>query len=73
MLSSLWHLRAITTSSSDVLPAFGGVWLPFGSSVAIAAQGHDPSGGLLLLAAGLAAALVLAPVAAATAIRIALN
>lgn len=48
--------------------------LVFGAgSVAIAAQGHDPSGGLLLLAAGLAAALVLAPVAAATAIRIALN
>lgn len=48
--------------------------LVFGAgSVAIAAQGHDPSGGLLLLAAGLAAALVLAPVAAAAAIRIALN
>ncbi|MFL6588262.1 MAG: heme exporter protein CcmB [Luteimonas sp.] len=48
--------------------------LVFGAgSVAIAAQGQDPSGGLLLLAAGLAAALVLAPVAAATAIRIALN
>ena len=48
--------------------------LVFGAgSVAIAAQGHDPSGGLLLLAAGLAFALVLAPVAAATAIRIALN
>lgn len=48
--------------------------LVFGAgSVAIAAQGYDPSGGLLLLAAGLVAALVLAPVAAATAIRIALN
>jgi len=48
--------------------------LVFGAgSVAIAAQGHDPSGGLLLLAAGLVFALVLAPVAAATAIRIALN
>jgi len=48
--------------------------LVFGAgSVAIAAQGHDPSGGLLLLAAGLAAALVLAPVTAAAAIRIALN
>ncbi|MDR6992111.1 heme exporter protein CcmB [Luteimonas sp. 3794] len=48
--------------------------LVFGAgSVAIAAQGHDPTGGLLMLAAGLAAALVLAPVAAATAIRIALN
>lgn len=48
--------------------------LVFGAgSVAIAAQGHDPSGGLLLLAAGLAAALVLAPATAAAAIRIALN
>lgn len=48
--------------------------LVFGAgSVAIAAQGHDPSGGLLLLAAGLVFALVLAPVAAAMAIRIALN
>ena len=42
-------------------------------SVAIAAQGHDPSGGLLLLAGGLVAALVLAPVTAAAAIRIALD
>lgn len=48
--------------------------LVFGAgSVAIAAQGHDPSGGLLLLAAGLVIALVLAPLAAATAIRIALD
>ncbi|PBJ82206.1 heme exporter protein CcmB [Lysobacteraceae bacterium NML93-0399] len=48
--------------------------LVFGAgSVAIAAQGHDPSGGLLLLAAGLVIALVLAPFAAATAIRIALD
>ena len=48
--------------------------LVFGAgSVAMAAQGHDPSGGLLLLAAGLVLALVLAPVAAATAIRIALG
>lgn len=46
--------------------------LVFGAgSIAAAAQGHDPSGGLLWLAAGLALALVLAPVAAATAIRIA--
>ncbi|NYZ61253.1 heme exporter protein CcmB [Luteimonas deserti] len=48
--------------------------LVFGAgSVAIAAQGHDPSGGLLLLAAGLVAALVLAPLTAAAAIRIALD
>jgi len=46
--------------------------LVFGAgSVAQAAQGHDPAGGLLLLGAGLLLALVLAPVAAATAIRIA--
>ena len=46
--------------------------LVFGAgSVAAAAQGHDPTAGLLLLAAGLLMALVLAPVAAATAIRIA--
>ncbi|MEN5118478.1 heme exporter protein CcmB [Luteimonas sp. TWI662] len=48
--------------------------LVFGAgSVAISAQGHDPTGGLLLLGAGLAAAVVLAPVAAAAAIRIALT
>lgn len=48
--------------------------LVFGAgSVAIAAQGHDPAGGLLLLGAGLVAALVLAPVAAAAAIRIAMH
>lgn len=48
--------------------------LVFGAgSVAIAAQGHDPSGGLLLLAGGLVAALVLAPVTAAAALRIALD
>ena len=48
--------------------------LVFGAgSVALAAQGLDPVGGLLMLGAGLALALVLAPVAAATAIRIALN
>lgn len=48
--------------------------LVFGAgSVAAAAQGLDPSGGLLLLGAGLALALVLAPLAAAAAIRIALS
>lgn len=48
--------------------------LVFGAgSVAAAAQGLDPIGALLLLGAGLAVALVLAPLAAAAAIRIALN
>ena len=48
--------------------------LVFGAgSVALASQGLDPGGGLLMLGAGLAIALVLAPVVAATAIRIALN
>jgi len=46
--------------------------LVFGAgSMAAAEQGFDPTGGLLLLAAGLALALVLAPVAAAAALRIA--
>lgn len=48
--------------------------LVFGAgSVGAAAQGHDPVGGLLLLAAGLMLALLLAPVATAAAIRIALT
>ena len=48
--------------------------LGFGAgSVALASQGLDPGGGLLMLGAGLVIALVLAPVVAATAIRIALN
>lgn len=48
--------------------------LVFGAgSVARAAQGLDPVGALLMLAAGLVLALVLAPLAAAAAIRIALN
>lgn len=48
--------------------------LVFGAgSVAASAQGLDASGGLLLLGAGLVAALVLAPLTAAAAIRIALN
>ena len=48
--------------------------LVFGAgSVAAAAQGLDPSGGLLLLAAGLVLGLVLAPLAAAAAIRISLS
>lgn len=48
--------------------------LVFGAgSVAASAQGLDPIGALLLLGAGLAVALVLAPLAAAAAIRIALS
>jgi len=48
--------------------------LVFGSgSVAAAAQGLDPTGALLLLGAGLILAVVLAPLAAAAAIRIALS
>lgn len=48
--------------------------LVFGAgSVAAAAQGLDPVGALLLLAAGLLVTLLLAPLAAAAAIRIALN
>jgi len=48
--------------------------LVFGAgSVAASAQGLDAIGALLLLAAGLVLALVLAPLAAAAAIRIALN
>ena len=48
--------------------------LVFGAgSVSAAAQGLDPIGALLLLAAGLVVALVLAPLAAAAAIRIALS
>jgi heme exporter protein B len=47
--------------------------LVFGAgSVAAAGQGMDPVGGLLMLAAGLVLALVLAPLAAAAAIRISL-
>ncbi len=48
--------------------------LVFGAgSVAASAQGLDPVGALLLLGAGLAVALVLAPLTAAAAIRIAVN
>ena len=42
-------------------------------SVAVAAQGLDATAPLLLLGAGLVLALVLAPLAAAAAIRIALT
>ncbi|MGY0557081.1 MULTISPECIES: heme exporter protein CcmB [unclassified Lysobacter] len=48
--------------------------LVFGAgSVAASTQGLDPVGALLLLGAGLVVALVLAPLTAAAAIRIALN
>jgi len=48
--------------------------LVFGAgSVAASAQGLDPVGALLLLGAGLVVSLVLAPLAAAAAIRIALS
>ncbi|AWV07117.1 heme exporter protein CcmB [Marilutibacter maris] len=48
--------------------------LVFGAgSVTAAAQGHDVAGAMLLLAAGLVLAVLLAPMAAAAAIRIALN
>lgn len=48
--------------------------LVFGAgSVAASAQGLDPIGALLMLAAGLVITVLLAPLAAATAIRIALN
>jgi heme exporter protein B len=48
--------------------------LVFGAgSVVAASQGLDPTGALLLLGAGLVASLLLAPAAAAAALRIALN
>jgi len=48
--------------------------LVFGAgSVAASAQGLDAVGALLLLGAGLVLALILAPLTAAAAIRIALN
>jgi heme exporter protein B len=48
--------------------------LVFGAgSVAASAQGHDPVGPMLLLAAGLVVAMILAPLTAAAAIRIAVN
>ena len=48
--------------------------LVFGAgSVAASAQGLDPAGALLLLGAGLIVAMVLAPLTAAAAIRIAVN
>ena len=55
------------------LPLYVPVLIFGAGSVARAAQGLDPVGALLLLGAGLALALVLAPLAAAAAIRIALE
>ncbi len=55
------------------LPLYVPVLIFGAGSVARAAQGLDPVGALLYLAAGLVLALVLAPIAAAAAIRIALN
>lgn len=55
------------------LPLFVPVLIFGAGAVARSAQGLDPVGALLLLAAGLVLALVLAPLAAAAAIRIALN
>jgi heme exporter protein B len=53
------------------LPLYVPVLVFSAGSVAASAQGLDPSGGLLYLAAGLALALVLAPLATAAALRIA--
>ncbi|HEY5614003.1 MAG TPA: heme exporter protein CcmB [Lysobacter sp.] len=55
------------------LPLYVPVLIFGAGSVARAAQGLDPVGALLLLGAGLVLAVVLAPLAAAAAIRIALN
>ncbi|MFN3963934.1 heme exporter protein CcmB [Silanimonas lenta] len=53
-----------------VLPLYVPVLVFGAGSVAAAAQGFDPAGALLLLAGGLVPALVLAPLAAAAALRI---
>ena len=55
------------------LPLYVPVLIFGAGSVARSAQGLDPVGALLLLGAGLVVAVVLAPLAAAAAIRIALN
>ena len=55
------------------LPLYVPVLIFGAGSAARVAQGMDPVGALLLLGAGLALALVLAPLAAAAAIRIALD
>src|SRR3546814_16495105 len=53
------------------LPLYVPVLVFSAGSVAASAQGLDPAGGLLYLAAGLVLALVLAPMATAAAVRIA--
>ena len=53
------------------LPLYVPVLVFSAGSVAASAQGFDPGGGLLYLAAGLVLALVLAPLATAAALRIA--
>lgn len=55
------------------LPLYVPILIFGAGSVARSAQGQDPIGALLLLGAGLVLAIVLAPLAAAAAIRIALN
>jgi heme exporter protein B len=55
------------------LPLYVPILIFGAGSVAAAAQGLDPTGALLLLGAGLILAVVLAPLAAAAAIRIALS
>lgn len=55
------------------LPLYVPVLIFGAGSVVRSAQGQDPVGALLLLGAGLVLAVVLAPLAAAAAIRIALN
>lgn len=55
------------------LPLYVPVLIFGAGSVALAAQGLDAAGGLLWLAAGLVVAMVLAPLAAAAAIRVAID
>ena len=55
------------------LPLYVPILIFGAGSVTAAAQGLDPTGALLLLGAGLILAVVLAPLAAAAAIRIALS
>ncbi|HBN53473.1 MAG TPA: heme exporter protein CcmB, partial [Stenotrophomonas sp.] len=54
-----------------VLPLYVPVLVFGAGAVAASAQGFDASGALLLLAAGLVVSLLLAPLTAAAAIRIA--
>jgi C-terminal processing protease CtpA/Prc len=63
----IYHKEAPPDVALDLQRIFGA------GSVARSAQGQDPVGALLLLGAGLVLAVVLAPLAAAAAIRIALN